>query len=129
MRRNAWISLVVLAVSPLAALAQPAGAQQPGATASLTPDQHLGRQLFTQSCMVCHTRPVITAGLYGPPLSRDSAGGQADVMRDVITNGTPRMPGFKYQFTPKEIDAIVAYIKTLPPPAAKSGGNAKGDVD
>jgi mono/diheme cytochrome c family protein len=124
MRRNAWISLTVLAGWPLAALAQ-----QPGTTASLTTDQQLGRQLFTQSCMVCHTRPVITAGLYGPPLSRDAAGGQADVMRQVITDGTPRMPGFKYLFTPAQIDAIVAYLKTLPPPVAATGGTKKGDVD
>jgi len=41
-------------------------------------------------------------------------------MRDVIANGTPRMPGFKYQFGPPEIAAIVAYLKTVPtpPPAA-----------
>ena len=124
MRRYAWISLAVVAAWPLAA-----AAQQPGAVAALTPDQQLGRQLFTQSCMVCHTRPVITAGTFGPPLSRDAAGGQADVMRQVITDGTPRMPGFKYQFTPAQIAAIVAYLKTVPPAAAKSGGTAKGDVD
>ncbi len=124
MRQYAWISLAMLAASPLTAFAQ-----QPGATAALNQDQQLGRTLFTQSCMVCHTRPVITAGTYGPPLSRESAGGQADVMRQVITDGTPRMPAFKYQFTPAQIDAIVAYVKTLPPPAAKSGGSAKGDVD
>jgi mono/diheme cytochrome c family protein len=27
------------------------------------------------------------------------------------------MPGFKYHFRPEQIDAIVAYIKTLPVPA------------
>lgn len=124
MRRNAGISLAVLAAWPLAA-----AAQQTGASAALTQDQQLGRQLFTQSCMVCHTRPAITAGLYGPQLSRDAAGGQADVMRQVITDGTPRMPGFKYEFTPAQINAIVAYLKTLPPAVAKSGGANKGDVD
>ncbi len=128
MRRYAWISLAVVAAWPLAALAQQTGAQQSGG-GSLSQDEKLGRQLFTQSCMVCHTRPVITAGTYGPPLSRDAAGGQADVMRQVITDGTPRMPAFKYQFTPAQIDAIVAYLKTVPPAAAKSGGTAKGDVD
>jgi len=39
---------------------------------------------------------------------------RADVMRDVISNGTPRMPGFKYHFTSDQIDAIVVYVKTLP---------------
>ena len=126
MRRNAWTlgawTLAVLAVWPL-----PAAAQQAGG--SLTQNEQLGRQLFTQSCSVCHTRPSITAGLYGPQLSRDAAGGQADVMHGVIANGTPRMPGFKYQFTDSQIDALVAYLKTLPPPVASSGGSTKSDMD
>jgi mono/diheme cytochrome c family protein len=116
--------LAVLAAWPMAAAIQPAGAAP-----SPADQQKLGRQLFTQSCLVCHTRPQITAGLYGPSLSRDSAGGQADVMRGVITNGTPRMPAFKYQFSANQIDAIVQYLKTLSPPAAATGGNAKSDVD
>jgi hypothetical protein len=37
-------------------------------------------------------------------------------MREVIANGTPRMPGFKYQFEPSLIEAIVAYLKIVPPP-------------
>jgi mono/diheme cytochrome c family protein len=56
--------------------------------------------------------------LYGPELSRSSLGGQDTVMRDVISNGTPRMPGFKYHFEPAQIDAIVAYLKTIPTPPA-----------
>ena len=35
-------------------------------------------------------------------------------MREVISNGTPRMPGFKHHFEPAQIDAIVAYLKTVP---------------
>jgi mono/diheme cytochrome c family protein len=33
----------------------------------------------------------------------------------VITNGTPRMPGFKYTYNPDQIAAIAAYLKTMPP--------------
>jgi mono/diheme cytochrome c family protein len=40
------------------------------------------------------------------------------VMREVISNGTPRMPGFKYHFEPTQIEAIVAYLKTIPAPPA-----------
>jgi mono/diheme cytochrome c family protein len=36
-------------------------------------------------------------------------------MRDLIANGTPRMPGFKYTYSPDQIAAIAAYLKTLPP--------------
>jgi mono/diheme cytochrome c family protein len=40
-------------------------------------------------------------------------------MREVISNGTPNMPGFKYHFAPDQIDAIVSYLKTLPAPPAR----------
>jgi mono/diheme cytochrome c family protein len=73
-----------------------------------------GRRLYTQSCLVCHAKPQLTAALYGPALSKESVGGQADVMREVISNGTPRMPGYRYHFTPAEIDSIVRYLKTVP---------------
>jgi mono/diheme cytochrome c family protein len=73
-------------------------------------------RLFNQSCRVCHTKPQLTSPLYGPALSRQSLGGQDDVMREVISNGTPRMPGFKHHFEPPQIDAIVAYLKTIPAP-------------
>jgi mono/diheme cytochrome c family protein len=52
--------------------------------------------------------------MYGPELSKESAGGNEQVMREFITNGTPRMPGFKYTYSPDQIAAIAAYLKTLP---------------
>jgi len=117
--RQGWIAVV--AMLALAGVAQDAAAQ------ALTEQQLLGRRLFTQSCLVCHTRPQITAGTYGPPLSRESAGGQADTMRAFISEGTPRMPGFKYHFAPAEIDAIVQFLKTVPKPAAPGGKGVAGD--
>jgi mono/diheme cytochrome c family protein len=70
--------------------------------------------LFGQSCAVCHLKQQLGAATYGPPLSKASLGGQEDVMREVIANGTPRMPAFKYHFEPAQIDAIVQYLKTVP---------------
>jgi mono/diheme cytochrome c family protein len=69
---------------------------------------------------------------YAPVLSMNTLGGKADVMRETIGNGTPRMPGFKYHFKPAEIDAIVAYIKTIPapsdaPPPVKAGSSRDAD--
>ena len=78
----------------------------------------LGERLANQSCVVCHFAPQITSGTYAPPLSKDSLGGNAALMHQFIADGSPRMPGFKYQFSANEIDAIVAYIKTIPPTAA-----------
>jgi mono/diheme cytochrome c family protein len=92
----------------------------PGSAASepaLDETQLVGLRLFNQSCRVCHTKPQLTSPQYGPVLSKDSAGGREDVMRQVISDGTPRMPGFKHHFAPAQIDAIVAYLKTVPAPA------------
>lgn len=79
--------------------------------------QKLGRSLFIQSCVVCHVHTQITrGGHFGPDLSGKSLGGQEDVMVEVISNGTPNMPGFKYHFEPAQIRAIAAYVKSLPEP-------------
>jgi mono/diheme cytochrome c family protein len=112
MKRSALV--VLLATLPQGLAAQPAAEV-------LTEAQQLGMRLYNQSCVVCHAKPQITSGQYGPTLSMESAGGREDMMRDVIANGTPRMPGFKYQFDPSLIDAVVAYLKIVPappPPAA-----------
>jgi mono/diheme cytochrome c family protein len=69
---------------------------------------------------VCHLPPQLGAPRYAPALSRDSAGGQESAMREVIANGTPRMPGFKANFTPDQIAAIAAFLKTVPPAGASS---------
>jgi mono/diheme cytochrome c family protein len=94
-------------------------ASLPNASAqALTEQQQLGQRLVTQSCGVCHAKPQINAQQFGPVLSKDAAGGNESVMRETIMNGTPRMPGFKYLFDTAQIDAIVAYLKTVPAPAA-----------
>jgi len=101
-----------------------ASAQQGSGGSTLNDEQLLGMRLFNQSCRVCHTKPQMVSPLYGPELSQSSAGGQESVMRDVISNGRPRMPGFKYHFEPAQIDAIVAYLKTIPTPANPAPGGA-----
>jgi mono/diheme cytochrome c family protein len=81
----------------------------------LLPDkERLGWRLYEQSCSICHTKPNLVLGQFGPSLSRESLGGKPELVREVIANGTPRMPGFKYHFAPAEIDAIIAYLQTLP---------------
>ena len=108
------VSTILLMLAMLAATAaQPASGDQP-----LDDRQLLGMRLFNQSCRVCHTKPQMMSPLYGPELSQSSLGGQDTVMREVISNGTPRMPGFKYHFEPAQIEAIVAYLKTIPTPPA-----------
>lgn len=84
----------------------------------LSETQLLGRQVFAQSCGICHLQPSLGVKTYGPLLNKAAAGGNDEVMRAFIVNGTDRMPAFKYYLKPAEIDAIIAYLKTVPVPAA-----------
>jgi mono/diheme cytochrome c family protein len=121
--RHAWSNAWPIA---LALTATPALAQNLDAT------QRQGQHLFNQSCRVCHAKPQLSSAQYGPVLSKTSASGNPKGMHDVIADGTPRMPGFKYHFKPEQIDAIVAYLQTVsadaatPPaaPARRSGADA-----
>jgi mono/diheme cytochrome c family protein len=94
------------------------------ACAQATPDasfndgQKVGLRLFSQSCGVCHTLVQQRTKQYAPVLSRETLGGDEELMREYISNGTPRMPGFRYNFEPAQISAIVQYIKTVPPQSA-----------
>jgi mono/diheme cytochrome c family protein len=96
--------------------AQGATAQQAGG--NLTVQQTMGRQVFAQSCGVCHLPPTLGAKTYGPALTKDAGGGDDEVMREFITNGTPRMPSFKYYLKPDQIEAIISYVRTVPVPGA-----------
>jgi mono/diheme cytochrome c family protein len=98
-----------------------ASAQQP----ELNDAQKLGQTLFVQSCGVCHLKPQLNSPQFGPVLSRDSASGNESAMRQVIANGTPRMPGFKYTFNEPQIAAIASYLKTVAPQAAAAPAPAK----
>ncbi len=84
----------------------------------LNETQRLGRQVFAQSCGICHLQPSLGVKTYGPMLNKATAAGNDEVMRAFIVNGTDRMPAFKYYLKPAEIDAIIAYVKTVPVPAA-----------
>jgi len=118
MPRSASVLALVLPLlaAPIAAVAQDHAAGDP---------EKLGSRLFNQSCVLCHKNPQINSAQYGPTLSMTTLGGKADLMREVISNGTPRMPGFKTQFTPTQIDGIVAYIKTITAPAAPAATPSK----
>ena len=111
MKRSAWLFLCLLTVC-----AQSVFARQ--ADDSLNEQQRLGRQLVAQSCGVCHLPPARNAKTYGPLLSKAAGGGDVAVVREYILDGTPRMPAFKYFLQPAEIDAIIAYLKTVPMPPA-----------
>ena len=77
MKRVTFALLFVLFV-----LAPPTYAQQP--PGSLDESQQLGRQVFAQSCGVCHLPLARNAKTYGPLLNRASASGSDALMRAFI---------------------------------------------
>src|SRR3979411_939386 len=97
----------------LAADTPPAYAQQTG----LNETQLLGRQVFAQSCGICHLQPSLGVKTYGPVLNKAAAAGNDEVMRAFIVNGTDRMPPSKDYLNPPASDAIIAYVKAVPAPA------------
>jgi mono/diheme cytochrome c family protein len=109
MQRSVFVAAFVVAS------ASGAFAQAPDA--SFSDAQKVGLRLFSQSCGVCHTLVQQRTKQYAPVLSRETLGGDEELMREYISNGTPRMPGFRYNFEPDQISAIVQYIKTVPPQA------------
>jgi mono/diheme cytochrome c family protein len=114
-------ALAVLAAAFVMASAAGAFAQGASPDAAFNDAQREGLRLFSQSCGVCHTLIQQRTKQYGPVLSRETLGGDEEAMRDYIGQGTPRMPGFRFNFEPDQINAIVQYIKTIPPQAAPAG--------
>jgi mono/diheme cytochrome c family protein len=119
--RRAW-SFGLIALWPCAALAQ--------AAAPLNDAQRQGELLFTQSCAVCHLKPNLNAGLYGPALYKDLIAGSEKPMADLIAQGTDHMPGFRYTYDARQIAAIVEYLKTVPePPKTAAPTTRRGPAD
>lgn len=89
----------------------------------------LGRRLFQQNCSVCHTQATLTNPMYGPSLYRDIVNGKEEFVRDYISKGSNKMPGFRYGLKASEINAIVEYLKTVPKPATRAQAKGEGPVD
>jgi mono/diheme cytochrome c family protein len=107
------VSTLVLALAAATTYAQQTDIRE----TQLSETQRLGRQVFAQSCGICHLQPSLGVKTYGPVLNKAAAGGNDEVMRAFIVNGTDRMPAFKFYLKPAEIDAIIAYVRTVPVPA------------
>ena len=108
------LAVLSVACSPHGGFAQPAVTDD-----NLSDVQKHGRQLFAQSCGVCHLPPAINARTFGPALSKETAGGSDEIIRGLISEGTPRMPAFKYYLDRGDIDAIIAYLRSVPPAATR----------
>jgi len=122
------VFLVLLAfamVAPLTVFGQSKGeGTGEGGAAPLNELQRTGKRLFVQNCSLCHTpvkknnkNPADEGTTIGPRLNGLFSGPKAlsdAVARTFIQKGVAdKMPGFQYGLEPKEIDAIIAYLKTL----------------
>ena len=99
---------------------------KPGSTfmpnPKLNEQEKRGQFLFLERCALCHVPkygkevstpriPPIWFNLEG--LFKNADPDQEKMVREQILNGSDRMPGWKYTLAPKQIDDIIAYLKTL----------------
>jgi mono/diheme cytochrome c family protein len=90
----------------------------PGAE-KLSEQARRGEGLFLQRCSLCHLPRKLKFGsppVVGPSLSgqfKDATPDQQKILRGFILKGGPNMPGFQYGLETKEVDELVAYLKTL----------------
>ena len=89
---------------------------------NLSEQERRGQHWFLQRCALCHqakyTKSADVAGL--PPVWKSLEGlfkgvrpDKEKIVREFILKGAPNMPGFQYSLEPKEIDDLIAYLKTL----------------
>ncbi len=78
-----------------------------------------GEGLFLQRCSLCHLPRKLKFGsppVIGPSLSgqfKDATPDQMKVLQGFILKGGPDMPGFQYGLDGKQLDDLLAYLKTL----------------
>jgi cytochrome c oxidase subunit 2 len=78
----------------------------------------LGKTLFESVCAKCH----FAAPEYAPNIATSPLLGNADTVRDIVTNGRRRMPAVGRGWTERELDSLVRYLATIAPKGASSGG-------
>lgn len=94
-------------------------------SSSLSDQEKSGKHLFLQRCSLCHlalytkaadwTEPAAPPPM-GPRLAGLLKGANQEkekTVRAFILKGTQKMPGFQYALEPKDVDALIAYMKTL----------------
>jgi mono/diheme cytochrome c family protein len=86
----------------------------------LDPTQAIGRHLFDANCARCH-EPYSKHGLHGPSLhnlyrKQFMPSGQPandDRIGEVILRGRAKMPAFGDTLSAPQVEALLAYLKTL----------------
>jgi mono/diheme cytochrome c family protein len=125
LRKQNFLLSVAVVLATLAAgnyadlRAQSKTTAAPGSAEKLSDDARRGEGLFLQRCSLCHLPRKLKFGsppVIGPSLSgqfKDAGPVQMKILRNFILKGGPDMPGFQYGLEPKEVDDLIAYLKTL----------------
>ena len=117
----AWLVIAGLTAAPSRPVwAQMASSTKPAAAAPMyTEQQWRGEGLFLQRCSICHLvkrlKNIGSPPTVGPDLTGVFATATADeekVLRGQILKGSPNMPGFQYGLESRDIDDLIAYLKT-----------------
>lgn len=112
------VGLLALA-KDMVAQSRPAPAFKPNPR--LSEQEKRGEHWFLQRCALCHVGKLGKEGpaagaTIGPSLEgllKGAAPDKEKAVREFILKGTQRMPGFQYGLEPKELDDLIAYLKTL----------------
>ena len=131
-RNRTWLkrsvrSMLLLGSGIVFLVVWPAHSQQSSSpapwSATLNEQQRAGRNVFIKNCSICHlplkteSKSTVESATVGPVLKGLFRGKKPLSEQDVrtfILRGVPqKMPGFQYGLEPKEIDNIIAYLKTL----------------
>jgi mono/diheme cytochrome c family protein len=86
----------------------------------LNPTQAMGRRVFDANCARCH-EPYSSRGLHGPSLHDvyrkqylpSGMPANDERITEVILRGRAKMPAFGATLSSDQIDALLAYLKTL----------------
>lgn len=103
---------------PVARAQSKPSTQVPG-TPKMDEPTRRGEGLFLQRCSLCHLPRKLKFGspaVVGPSLSgqfKDATPDQMKVLQGFILKGGPDMPGFQYGLDSKQLDDLMAYLKTL----------------
>ena len=76
-----------------------------------------GEGLFQQHCSVCHAGRFEKSGQLQPVVNltgvlKDASPDREAAVRMQIQRGSFNMPSFQHTFTPREVEELIAYLKT-----------------
>jgi mono/diheme cytochrome c family protein len=94
--------------------------------------QLTGKKLFIQRCALCHDllgQPATTT--VGPWIDGELVKAKGDqAIRERIMSGSRRMPAWRYTLDARQIDSVIAYLKTVTPDMKpKPGGQVTGPIE